>query len=156
MPRPVKWRRVEFIPGDTYFVPFGKPKCQLEEVVLKVEELEALRLKDIENLDQDQCAQKMEVSRQTFQRIINRARSKVAEALIEGKAIRIEGGNFTKNICRFRCLNCGYEWDDSYENYLELSQTSSCPKCNKESTACLEQKPINPFCRRHCWKKKHL
>jgi predicted DNA-binding protein (UPF0251 family) len=51
MPRPIKLRRVECIPMDTYFVPLGKPKCKLEEVILKVEELEAMRLKEIEVLN---------------------------------------------------------------------------------------------------------
>lgn len=77
MPRPTKFRRVEFFPEDNYFVPWGgKPKCEIHEVVLKVEELEAMRLKDIEDLNQEQCAEKMEISRQTFQNIIDRARKK--------------------------------------------------------------------------------
>jgi len=156
MSRPVKLRKVEFIPGDTYFVPFAKPKCQLEENVLKVEELEAMRLKDIENLDQDQCAERMEVSRQTFQRILNEARCKVTDALVNGKAIRIQGGNFTKNICRVRCLSCEYQWEESYENYEKLAEESHpCPKCKSEETICLQQDPKS-FCGRNCWKRKHL
>ena len=69
MPRPIKFRRVEFFPEDTYFVPWGKPKCVIEEIALKVEELEAMRLKDIEELNQEECGEKMQVSRQTFQNI---------------------------------------------------------------------------------------
>jgi predicted DNA-binding protein (UPF0251 family) len=94
MPRPIKLRRVECIPMDTYFVPLGKPKCKLEEVILKVEELEAMRLKEIEVLNQEECADRMQVSRQTFQLIIDEARMKIAVALSEGKAININGGNY--------------------------------------------------------------
>ena len=59
VPRPTKFRRVEFFPEDTYFVPYNKPKCEIEEVNLKIEELEAMRLKDIEGLNQEECAEKM-------------------------------------------------------------------------------------------------
>ena len=71
----------------------GKKKCELEELELKVEELEAMRLKDIEGLSQEECAQQMEISRQTFQNILDLAREKIAKALVEGKAIRIGGGD---------------------------------------------------------------
>jgi predicted DNA-binding protein (UPF0251 family) len=67
MPRPVKCRRVEFFPENTYFMPLGKRKCEVEEITLKIEELEAMRLKDIEGLSQEECAERMQVSRQTFQ-----------------------------------------------------------------------------------------
>jgi len=69
----------------------------LEEVVLTVDEYEALRLKDVEGLDQAECAKKMEVSQPTFHRLISVARKKVADAIVHGKAIKIEGGNF--RIC---------------------------------------------------------
>lgn len=91
MPRPKKWRIVEFIPSELYFVPQGKPRCELSEEVLKVEEIESIRLKDLEDLNQDECAEKMQVSRQTFQRILGEARTKIASALIEGKALRVNG-----------------------------------------------------------------
>lgn len=153
MPRPTKWRKVEFIPGHTYFVPFGKPKCQVEENILKIEELEAVRLKDIENLDQDQCAERMGVSRQTFQRILNEARGKIADALVQGKAIRIQGGNFTQNICNVRCLDCKHQWQESYENYEKMAEKEyECPKCGSQHTVCMEKGSGN-FCYRHCWKK---
>jgi predicted DNA-binding protein (UPF0251 family) len=78
----------------TFFKPAGIPLRELEEVCLSVEELEAIRLKDIEDLEQEQCAEKMNISRTTFARILDTARKKMAEALINGKAIRIEGGHF--------------------------------------------------------------
>ncbi|TDA68340.1 MAG: DUF134 domain-containing protein [Clostridia bacterium] len=94
MPRPPKCRRVEFLPQHTYFKPAGIPLRELEEVVLAVEEVEALRLKDLEGLEQEECAERMQVSRPTFQRILVGARQKVSRALVEGKAIRVEGGTF--------------------------------------------------------------
>ncbi|WP_425292368.1 DUF134 domain-containing protein [Clostridium sporogenes] len=104
MARPTKFRKVEFFPESNYFVPWGKPKCQIEEIFLKVEELEAIRLKDIEKLTQEECAQKMDISRQTFQNIIDAARNKVAIALTEGKAIRITGGHYTTKLCKVNFL----------------------------------------------------
>lgn len=92
MPRPRKCRRIAFIPGATYFKPAGIPLRFLEEVCLTFEETEAIRLKDIEDLDQAGCAERMNVSRPTVQRIIESARKKMADALLNSKAIRIEGG----------------------------------------------------------------
>ena len=94
MARPVKCRRVAFMPGVTYFKPAGIPMRMLEEICLSVEEAEAIRLKDLEDLDQEQCAERMNISRPTFQRVLESARKKIADVLLNGKAIRIEGGNF--------------------------------------------------------------
>lgn len=94
MPRPPKCRWVEFLPQHTYFKPAGIPLRELEEEVLAVEEVEALRLKDLEGLEQEECAERMQVSRPTFQRILVGARQKLTRALVDGKAIRVEGGNF--------------------------------------------------------------
>ena len=98
MPRPFKCRRVAFRPGVTYFKPAGIPLSELEEVIISVEEAEALRLKELEGLEQEQGAEKMNVSRPTFQRVLAAARQKIADALLNGKAIRIEGGNFEFTI----------------------------------------------------------
>ncbi len=98
MPRPFKCRRVAFRPGVTYFKPAGIPLSELEEVIISVEEAEALRLKELERLEQEQGAEKMNVSRPTFQRVLASARQKIADALLNGKAIRIEGGNFEFTI----------------------------------------------------------
>ena len=92
--RPRLRRRVGMQPGVTYFKPAGIRMTELEEVVLTVEELEALRLKDSEGMDQEDAAKRMNVSQPTFHRIIIAARKKVAEALSKGKAIKIEGGHF--------------------------------------------------------------
>jgi predicted DNA-binding protein (UPF0251 family) len=94
MPRPPKCRRVAYLPEATYFKPAGIPLRLLDEVILSVEEAEAIRLKDLEGLEQEQGAEKMNISRPTFQRVLASARQKIADALLNGKAIRIEGGNF--------------------------------------------------------------
>ena len=94
MPRPPKTRLVEFLPEVNYFKPASVPLCQLEEVILTVEELESIRLKDMEGLDQKEAAEKMQVSRPTYQLILSSARKKLAEALIKGKAIKIQGGTY--------------------------------------------------------------
>lgn len=94
MARPTKCRRVSFVPGVTYFKPAGIPLHSLEEINLSFEEAEALRLKDIEGLDQTQGAVRMNISRPTFQRVLTSARRKMSDALLNGKAIRIDGGSF--------------------------------------------------------------
>ncbi len=91
---------MEYLPAVTVFKPAGLPKAALEEVVLTVEELEAVRLKDLEKLEQEECAARMRVSRPTFQRILGTARGKIADALINGKGLRIEGGNY--HLARIR------------------------------------------------------
>jgi predicted DNA-binding protein (UPF0251 family) len=99
MARPVKWRKIENIPTVPYFVPSEKDIDEIPGNVLKLEELEAVRLKDLEGLEQEECAQKMQVSRPTFQRILISAREKITDSLVNGKTLKIEGGNFTRNIC---------------------------------------------------------
>jgi predicted DNA-binding protein (UPF0251 family) len=94
MVRPRKNRWVGFNPEITYFKPRGIPLVHLEEVCLTVDEREALRLSDLLDMSHEEAGRHMGVSRATFGRIIQRARKTVADALIEGKAIRIAGGNY--------------------------------------------------------------
>ncbi|MGM0414855.1 MAG: DUF134 domain-containing protein [Bacillota bacterium] len=94
MPRPPKIRRIEKEPETTYFKPPGIPMKKLEELIISYEEMEAIRLSDYQGLSQQEGADKMEVSRPTYQRILVNAREKIAEALTEGKAIKIEGGTY--------------------------------------------------------------
>ena len=89
MPRPRLCRRIRFNPNITYFKPQGVPMRHLEVVELTVEEVEALRLKNLKDLDQNDCAKKMKTSQSTFQRILTSAYKKTTQALIEGKAIKI-------------------------------------------------------------------
>ncbi len=89
MSRPRSCRHIDFDPSVTYFKPQGVPMRFLDMVELSLEEVEALRLKNIEDLDQTQCAKKMHTSQSTFQRILTSAYNKISYALIEGKAIKI-------------------------------------------------------------------
>ncbi len=89
MVRPRLCRRIRFNPDITYFKPQGVPLRYLEVVELTAEEAEALRLKNMKNLEQIECAKLMKTSQSTFQRILSSAYKKITEALIEGKAIKI-------------------------------------------------------------------
>jgi predicted DNA-binding protein (UPF0251 family) len=92
MPRPFRFRRVCCNPDANYFKPRGIPIDALEEVNLTMDELEAVRLADLEEMYQEDAAKKMDVSRQTFGNIINSAHKKIADALLNAKALKIEGG----------------------------------------------------------------
>lgn len=152
MARPTKWRRVEFIPNVQYFAPYNIDAANLQKNIMLIEEVEAIRLKDFEGMEQEECAKKMEVSRQTFQRILNVAREKIADSLINGKALRIEGGNYTRNICPTKCLDCGKQWNESYENFQKvLKGESVCPLCNSKRIICVRSEK-KKFCRHHCWR----
>ena len=114
MPRPRNCRRIYQKPASNYYKPRGIPLSVLELVNLTFDEIEAVRLADLNGLYQEQAAEKMNVSRQTFGRIIESAHKKIADALVNGKALSIEGGNieiddsnidnnssdFTDNPCR--------------------------------------------------------
>lgn len=154
MARPVKWRRVEFIPDVRHFIPEGAHKSKVEENLLQIEELEALRLKDLEGLEQEACAERMGVSRQTFQRILNSARQKVADSLVNGKAIRIGGGYFTRNVCQVYCRQCMARWDESYENFSKIKEGGyTCPHCGSNEVAChVPPGQGKGFCYGHCWR----
>ncbi|MFC1548815.1 DUF134 domain-containing protein [Candidatus Omnitrophota bacterium] len=91
--RPKKTRRVKREPGERCFKPRCKPLSKLEGVYLTLDEFEAVRLADVEGLKQEDAAKRMKVSRPTFSRIITGAHQKIGDALINIKAIRIEGGS---------------------------------------------------------------
>jgi predicted DNA-binding protein (UPF0251 family) len=131
VPRPLKCRRVSFFPQVDYFKPAGMSLHELEEVLLSLGEAEAVRLKDLEGMDQETGAENMNVSRPTFQRILASGRKKMADALLNGKSIRIEGGKFEMALSRFRCRN-GHEWDVPFE-VMSSSPPRLCPQCNSSS-----------------------
>jgi predicted DNA-binding protein (UPF0251 family) len=148
MARPIKWRRVAFMPQVTYFKPAGIPLRALEEVGLTVEELEAIRLKDVEGLQQEECAERMRISRPTFHRVLESARRKVADALINGKAVRIEGGNFALPSQLFRCRQDGHEWHVPFEAMVARLPLA-CPRCDSPSV--LPVQPTGPVLRGRGW-----
>lgn len=131
MPRPPKCRRVEFQPDVTYFKPANIPLRSLDEVQLSVEEAEAIRLKDLEGLEQEASAERMSISRPTFQRVLASGRKKIADALLNGKAIRIAGGSFEMAFSRFKCLN-GHEWELPFEIMISTPHRL-CPRCHTPS-----------------------
>ena len=92
MGRPCRCRRIRCSPDKNYFKPRGIPVDMLEEINLTLDELEAIRLADFEGLYQEDAAAKMDISRQTFGNIINSAHGKIADVLLNGKALKIEGG----------------------------------------------------------------
>ena len=119
MPRPIKCRRVGFVPDVLYFKPAGIPMRDLEEVELSLDELESIRLADLEGMYQEDAAGHMCVSRQTFANILTSARNKMAECLIQGKAMRIEGGRVETKDREFVCMDCSHAWS--------LPLVSKCP-----------------------------
>ena len=110
MSRPFCERRIVGQPAAPVFKPAGIPRIQLEEVVMTLDEFEALRLADLEKLYHERAASQMRVSRPTFSRILDGAHAKVADALVHGKAIRIEGGPVRTQTGPRRCCrlhDCG-------------------------------------------------
>ena len=96
MPRPCRCRRIRCKPDTNYFKPRGIPLDVLEEINLTLDELEAIRLADLGELYQEDAAKKMNVSRQTFGNIINSAHKKIADALLNAKALKIQRGNIER------------------------------------------------------------
>ena len=130
MARPRNCRRVGSMPESNYYKPRGIPLSILEEVVLSVDEFEAIRLADLESLYQEQAAEKMNVSRQTFGRIVDSAHKKVAEALVKGKALKIEGGEFEMaSMRKFRCNDCEHSWELPYGT----GRPENCPSCKSDN-----------------------
>lgn len=102
MIRPLKLRCIFREPDATYFKPRGIPLRELQCVTLTLDEAEALRLKDLEDMEQKAAAKKMAISQSTFQRILVSAHRKIADALVCGKAIKIEGGAIRRGMRRKR------------------------------------------------------
>ena len=131
MVRPQKNRIVAFNPDVSYFKPRGIPMLALDEVCLTIDERESIRLADLLGMSYEEGGRNMGVSRATFGRIVQRARKAVADALINGKAINIEGGNY-KIINEervFKCRKCNYKWNKS----RGTGRPQSCPLCNGEN-----------------------
>jgi predicted DNA-binding protein (UPF0251 family) len=97
MPRPRHCRRIGCMPQANYYKPRGIPLSVLQHVNLNFDELEAIRLADLEGMYQEEAAEKMNISRQTFGRIIESAHKKIADALVNGKALSIDGGTIELN-----------------------------------------------------------
>lgn len=131
MVRPKKNRMVAFNPDVSYFKPRGIPMMELEEVILSVDEREAIRLADLEGLAHEAAGAAMGVSRATFGRIVQRARAIVADALIGGKAIRVDGGNYqlVEERRLFQCQQCRCSW----EAPQGTGRPEACPDCGGDA-----------------------
>ena len=105
MPRPRKWRKVCCLPESNRFGPLNAPINQEHFVSMTVEEYETVRLIDLEGFTQEGCADQMNIARTTVQRIYNDARKKLAESLVNGKVLRIEGGDY--KLCDGLEKSCG-------------------------------------------------
>jgi hypothetical protein len=131
MARKVK-RRVSCFPRATYYKPREIPLCDLEIINLSIEELEAIRLCDLLHVEQNDAADTMGISRKTFWNDLQKARQKVADALVNGKAIEISGGDYVNSgECRveFFCRGCGRTWEASCNE----RRPDGCPACGSVS-----------------------
>lgn len=129
MPRPLTCRRILGVPGCVYYKPAGIPLMRLEEVVVSLDEYEAMRLVDLEGLYQEAAAKRMKVSRQTLGRIVESARRKVAGAFVKGMAIKLEGGHVevleAESVRTFICRACKRTWTAPWGT----GRPTKCPHC---------------------------
>ena len=112
MARPRKWRRVCCVPESNLFGPLDTPLMDDNPIIMTVDEYETIRLIDLEGLMQEECAEQMDVARTTVQRIYIEARQKIADALINGKMLKIEGGDYqlyNDNETAYRCGRCRHQ-----------------------------------------------
>ncbi|AOY76302.1 DUF134 domain-containing protein [Clostridium formicaceticum] len=124
MARPRKWRKVCCLPESDRFGPLNASMNETCFVTMTIDEYETIRLIDLKNFTQEECANKMNIARTTVQGIYNDARKKLAESLVNGKVLRIEGGDY--KLCEglekscscggCRGLRCGEEFmEDCFE-----------------------------------------
>jgi predicted DNA-binding protein (UPF0251 family) len=125
MPRPKSDRIVSEPPLYTEFKPIGVAGISLKQILLSLDEYEASRLADYRGLSHEEAADEMNISRSTFSRLIEQARKKIADFLIHGKLLTIDGGNihFRNNI--IRCIDCGY----MFKTNIGIP-VSNCPDCD--------------------------
>ncbi len=130
MTRPKCCRQIGVMPGKTCFQPEGAMSSSFEVVLLTLDEYEAIRLADLEGLYQEQAALRMNISRQTFGRIIEAARRKVADVLVNGKILKIEGGSVSMKAEKpVRCPRCRRAFSPDCGKPNEMS----CPHCRKHA-----------------------
>ena len=140
MPRPHKRRFVRAEPNVSYYKPRGIPIGTIAEVVLNIDEFEALRVKDFEGLPQKEAAQHLKVSQPTLHRILRSAHAKVADALVNGKALRIDGGPYELPSVRwFRCFTCQQKWSEPFGT----GRPENCPHCDSHYLRRLAQYEVN-------------
>lgn len=121
-------RIVQRPPLFSEFKPVGVRRLSLETVELSIDEFEAIRLTDHMELNHNEAALEMEISRSTFTRLIEHARSKMADFIIKGKNLQINGGNihFRRNI--IKCNSCGHMFNTNFKK-----QIIKCPSCGSDN-----------------------
>ena len=135
MSRPTKERRVLEPPKIQGMKPIGVPARFLERVFMTLDEYEAIRLADFDGLEHQQAAEAMGVSRPTFTRLIEKARKKVAEAIVGVKELLIEGGNYSFSTQLQRCMECGDF--KRFESPNDL--VKACPSCGSDNIVHLNE-----------------
>ncbi|MGC8654457.1 MAG: DUF134 domain-containing protein [Candidatus Kryptoniota bacterium] len=126
MARPTSARKICHPPLYSYFMPVAHPTISREEIVLTLDELEAVRLADHEGLYQDDAAELMGISRQTFGRIIQSARKKIAGAIVTGRSIRVAGGEVDiRGKGFYHCYDCHFNW--------KVPEKRKCPQCGSNN-----------------------
>lgn len=142
MGRRTRMRFVKRTPDNIYFAGVSESSSTTEQfVILTVAEFEAMRLKHYINLNQKEAAEKMGVSQPTFSRILENAHQKATQALMEGKEIKVYGGNidYKQGFIGYGCLNCDKEWED--EN-ASKDKKVNCPKCESDKIYYLVREPL--------------
>jgi len=126
--RPKKERIVKHPPIHSAFKPIGCRKNSLETVLLSLDEFEAIRLADLEGNEHSEAAEKMEISRSTFTRLIEKARKKIADFIVSGKLLTIEGGIIHFRANKYQCKSCAkifpIDWNE---------EDKKCPECGSEN-----------------------
>jgi len=138
MGRKTRMRLVKQTPNNFYFQPLKDE----DAIILTIAEFEAMRLKHYINLNQKDAAEKIGVSQPTFSRILENGHRRMTQALIEGKSIRIFGGNvnYKKGFNGYGCLACNNEWED--ESASKDEKGVKCPKCESTEVYHLIKEPL--------------
>ncbi len=122
-------KRLVYLPPDhSSFKPAGIPSRLLKKITLSVDEYEAVRLADYEGQEHARAAESMAISRPTFTRLVEKARNKIARALVDGMELVVEGGNIEFANTRRRCRNCGHEKIEPIDTKVD-----DCPECGSEN-----------------------
>ncbi len=131
---PYRKRRIHEPPNIKNFKPSGIPRKMLQTVTVTVDEYEAIRLADYHGLEHLQASEKMAISRPTFTRLIEKARHKIAEAIVDGKELVVEGGNIKFENARHRCRDCGDEQKSPINQNI-----TDCPECGSKNVEDISQ-----------------
>lgn len=143
MREPYRKRRINEPPRFNNFKPSGVPRRFLKQIDLTIDEYEALRLTDYLQLEHLKASESMNISRPTFTRLIEKARHKVAQAIVDGRELIIEGGNIDFVNTIHRCIECG---EIKLQPFSE--ENKKCPDCGSSNVENLAMNFMKRGCRR--------